>query len=70
MAHAALVTANNGSFLIKLVLNNSLVGFLDEYDHLYHSEILHILVMISDGCYDWNPAKHMAHVTNNFVTGV
>jgi len=36
----AQVTANNGGFLIELVYNNSLVGFLDEYNHLYYPAML------------------------------
>jgi len=36
----AQVTVNNGGFLIKLVYNNSLVGFLDEYNHLYYPAML------------------------------
>ena len=54
MARVALVTASNGGFLIELVLKNSLVGFLDEYNHLYYSAMLfYTLAMISDGCCDW-----------------
>jgi len=34
MVHLAQITANNGGFLIELVYNTSLVGFLDEYNHL------------------------------------
>ena len=29
---------------------------------------LRTLAMISDGCNDWNPAKHVAHVTNSLDT--
>ena len=30
---------------------------------------IYTLAMISDGCCDWNTAKHMTHVTKRFVTG-
>jgi len=60
MIHAALVTANNGNLLIKLVLNNSLVGFLDEFNLLHYPVIfLYTLGMIFDGCFNWNPTEHV-----------
>jgi len=40
MVRLAQVTANNGGFLIELVYNNSLVSFLDEYNHLYYPAML------------------------------
>jgi len=40
MVHLTQVTANNGGFLIELVYNNSLVGSLDEYNHLYYPAML------------------------------
>ena len=49
MVHAMLVTANNGSFLIKLMLNKSLV---DEFNHHHYPAMLYTVVIISDGCFD------------------
>ena len=71
MAHLALVTTNNGGFLIELVLKQP-TGRLPRYcNHLYYPVVFfHTLVMISDGCCDWNPAKHMTHVTKKFVTSI
>ena len=66
MACTAPVTANNGGFLIELVLNNSLVDFLDEYKQLYYPAMFSSHSSDDfDGFCDWNPSKHMTHVTNN-----
>jgi len=62
MVRLAQVTANNEGFLIELVYNNSLVGFLDEYNHLYYP-FVDIAAMIADGFCDWNLVKHVMRVS-------
>jgi len=58
MAH---LTANNGGFLIELVYNNLLVGFLDEYN--IQLRFVDTAVMITDGFCDWNLVKHVTRVS-------